>query len=538
MRGIVSPLDGFGGGGPFGPRKGNGLRITAPTIAFLNADQPYTATGAKTISVADTRAAGGTYGIALTISGGTFSLSGITGLSFSVGDGTNDAAMTFTGSLTNINNALASSIINSISSNTTQTLSITWSHAATSRSINRVTYVISGSLAANTVAPAISGSGYYGNVLTCSDGTWTGYPAPTITKQWQKNGTNISGQTGNTYTSTFADVGATITCEVTGTNAFNAVTVEPSGTLIRDPDGLNITDLTVAWDGLTAADVGYVDGEIIANDWLDFQIDTVTTFDSGDLEETSEQLSSGEISGGAFEVVLPALAEDTWYIRVRVRRGSEVSAWSAYDTYTPAPTSVTWTPSTTNPALINKAYSSNTHTFTSVDFLAGLGVVLIAQYEGATTVTNVTVNGNAATLVVASGAVTHYGSIWKCAVGSAGSYDVVVTVSGVNSMTRLGISCGTLVGANSTETGTATKDFDYNAQPHSTTTSLTVPTNGVGLAVYFATAATGTTWSVGTEDTDKTDGTMVLSTANLTTSGAPTTTTHAGTAMAAAAWGP
>jgi hypothetical protein len=45
--------------------------------------------------------------VTLTATNGVLSLSGTTGLSFSGGDGTADASMTFTGTITNINTALA-----------------------------------------------------------------------------------------------------------------------------------------------------------------------------------------------------------------------------------------------------------------------------------------------------------------------------------------------------------------------------------------------------------------------------------------------
>lgn len=71
----------------------------------------------------------------------------------------------------------------------------------------------------NTVAPAISGSTSLGATLTATTGTWTGHPAPTYAYQWRRNGTNISGATASTYAIAVADSAATITCQVTATNA-------------------------------------------------------------------------------------------------------------------------------------------------------------------------------------------------------------------------------------------------------------------------------------------------------------------------------
>jgi hypothetical protein len=71
---------------------------------------------------------------------------------------------------------------------------------------------------ANTVEPAITGTATTGNVLTCNNGSWSGSPSPTFTKQWKRDGANISGETGNTYTLVGGDEGHSIKCTVTATN--------------------------------------------------------------------------------------------------------------------------------------------------------------------------------------------------------------------------------------------------------------------------------------------------------------------------------
>jgi hypothetical protein len=81
-----------------------------------------------------------------------------------------------------------------------------------------------GSAPVNTVAPVVSGTASFGSTLTTTNGTWTGAPAPTFTYQWQRVTTNISGATSSTYVLVAADVGNTIRCVVTATNA-----IAPSG---------------------------------------------------------------------------------------------------------------------------------------------------------------------------------------------------------------------------------------------------------------------------------------------------------------------
>jgi len=71
----------------------------------------------------------------------------------------------------------------------------------------------------NTVAPVASGGTYIGDVLTTTNGTWTG--SPTFTYQWYNItlSQNVAGATSNSHTLVDADAGADINCIVTGTNA-------------------------------------------------------------------------------------------------------------------------------------------------------------------------------------------------------------------------------------------------------------------------------------------------------------------------------
>jgi len=87
-----------------------------------------------------------------------------------------------------------------------------------------------GSPPANTVAPAVTGTATFGQTLSTTNGTWTGVPTPTFTYQWQRAGSNISGATSSTYTLVSADVGNTIRCVVTATNAISAVSANSNST--------------------------------------------------------------------------------------------------------------------------------------------------------------------------------------------------------------------------------------------------------------------------------------------------------------------
>ena len=83
---------------------------------------------------------------------------------------------------------------------------------------------------ANAVLPVISGTATVGEILTASDGTWTGREPPTLTHQWKAGGAAIVGATAKTYVLTAAEVGKTITVTVTAQNWKGAASVTSAAT--------------------------------------------------------------------------------------------------------------------------------------------------------------------------------------------------------------------------------------------------------------------------------------------------------------------
>jgi hypothetical protein len=81
----------------------------------------------------------------------------------------------------------------------------------------------------NTAAPTIAGTSRVGDVLTCSNGSWTGegmlsvqsgWPLTTpFGYQWLREGSAIGGATFASYVVQSADEGHGLACEVTATNA-------------------------------------------------------------------------------------------------------------------------------------------------------------------------------------------------------------------------------------------------------------------------------------------------------------------------------
>jgi hypothetical protein len=85
-----------------------------------------------------------------------------------------------------------------------------------------------------------------GDTLVCTSGVWTNSPT-SYTYQWQRNGSNISGATTNSYTLVSADIGLTVDCQVTATNNAGNVTVE--STLSTTVVGLAVNTVAPAITG-------------------------------------------------------------------------------------------------------------------------------------------------------------------------------------------------------------------------------------------------------------------------------------------------
>ena len=73
-----------------------------------------------------------------------------------------------------------------------------------------------------------------GNTLNCTMGNWQGTPT-SYAYQWQRDGADV-GDGAATYTVSSPDVGQTLTCVVTATNAIGSTTAPPSnGVVVEAP---------------------------------------------------------------------------------------------------------------------------------------------------------------------------------------------------------------------------------------------------------------------------------------------------------------
>lgn len=124
----------------------------------------------------------------------------------------------------------------------------------------------------NTVTPSISGGLYVSDILTTTDGTWTGSPT-SYAYQWQRDATNIGTNT-NTYTLVSADADTDITCIVTATNASGS-TPETSNVLGTQP----LFAPTIIAPPVIPNDIIWVVGQLIfftANQWDANPVPTLT----------------------------------------------------------------------------------------------------------------------------------------------------------------------------------------------------------------------------------------------------------------------
>jgi hypothetical protein len=168
---------------------------------------------------------------------------------------------------------------------------------------------VAGTAPVNTVAPSVSGTATYGQTLSSSTGTWTGTPTPTFTYQWQRVTTNISAATSSTYVLVEADIGKTIRCVVTATNAISAASANSNSTAAVSPPAVG-----------TAFGGGYYGGQIstAGNSVADFNliIGPVSSAESTLQYKNANSATSGAtsvINGSANTAAIVAAGNSTVY---------------------------------------------------------------------------------------------------------------------------------------------------------------------------------------------------------------------------------
>lgn len=191
---------------------------------------------------------------------------------------------------------------------------------ATSNTLGAVTAVAP----SNSVAPAITGTGTVGQVLTCSQGTWSGTATITYAYQWKRDGISISGATASTYTLVSADNGTTTSCTVTATNVTGGVVagsnvVGPIGSSGMSAGTIAFAASHVAGDNPPAIDITLPsDSTVAAGDWYRFEYAgnsgfTSSTFTAWHQISSDDYINSVDNGGFIYSwgAILPGGA--TWF---------------------------------------------------------------------------------------------------------------------------------------------------------------------------------------------------------------------------------
>jgi hypothetical protein len=152
-------------------------------------------------------------------------------------------------------------------------------------------------LPVNTVLPVITGdNSTYGNVLTCSDGTYTNSPT-SFTKTW-KRGATVLG-TGDTYTTVLADDKHQITCEVVPHNTYGDGVAAIANTLI----GSRIRSSSIVGGGGSSLVVAWPAGTVSGDRVVIFASSAWSVTTPSGWTQHDNQAGSG-INGAMFSKVL------------------------------------------------------------------------------------------------------------------------------------------------------------------------------------------------------------------------------------------
>ena len=87
---------------------------------------------------------------------------------------------------------------------------------------------------ANTAAPVTTGTPEVDQTLSCSSGSWSGNPAPSLAYEWLRDDAAIPGASSPTYVLQVGDARHELGCRVTATNPAGSISAASSTLLIRN----------------------------------------------------------------------------------------------------------------------------------------------------------------------------------------------------------------------------------------------------------------------------------------------------------------
>lgn len=212
----------------------------------------------------------------------------------------------------------------------------------------------------NSIAPAITGTVQVGQVLTCSNGTWTSSPT-SYSKQWKRaddsgfttNVTNI-GTDSSTFTLTASELGKYVRCTVTATNAGGSTAANSNvvGTVLPAAPVANFTGTPTS--GTASLSVAFTDSSTnTPTSWL--------------WEKNSGGGWVNFASTPTSQNPTESFAAGTWSVRLTATNagGSDTKTRTDYITATqPIPVNTVAPAVTPSPATVGQACSCTTGTWT------------------------------------------------------------------------------------------------------------------------------------------------------------------------------
>jgi hypothetical protein len=120
----------------------------------------------------------------------------------------------------------------------TLAVTVTGSSSAGSASAQSAPTAVVNAAPANSSAPTISGTAREGEALSAAPGSWSGYPAPEFSYQWERCNSlgasceTIAGATSPGYTVLSADVGKTLAVTVTGSSSAGSAKADSAATAV------------------------------------------------------------------------------------------------------------------------------------------------------------------------------------------------------------------------------------------------------------------------------------------------------------------
>ena len=113
---------------------------------------------------------------------------------------------------------------------------------------------------ANVVQPLLVGNGAVGSVVTCNQGTWSGFPTPTFSYDFRIDSISVQNGSSNTYTPLIGDDTKTLTCLVTATNTQGSASEGASNSLVIGTAPVNTVAPTIFGDNTFGSTLTTTDG--------------------------------------------------------------------------------------------------------------------------------------------------------------------------------------------------------------------------------------------------------------------------------------